>query len=77
MKKFLNIKAKIEWIFWVLAFILLLAMIGYTIYTINFLAKRINLILAGDIGGQATIIRFDFEKMNQVLSGRLPTPAPE
>ena len=77
MKKFLNIKMRMDWLFWLSAFILLLAMIGYTIYTINFLAKKINLVLGEGLSGEPGIVRFDFDKMNQVLSGRLGTTTPE
>jgi len=77
MKKFFKFKLKIEWVFWASAFILLLAMIGYTIYTINFLAKKINLVSGGDASGETPIVRFDFDKLNQVLSGRSPASTPE
>ena len=62
------LKKKRELILWLTAFLLSVLIIGYTIYSVSFLASAIDSMLQGGTVGKSPIIRFDFEKLGKLLS---------
>ena len=60
---------------WVVAFLLLVLIIGYTIYSVSFLANALDLILRGGSVQKSSVIKFDFEKLGKLLSsGKFSEP---
>jgi hypothetical protein len=66
MKKFTGNRQEI--IFWTAAISLFLCVIGYTIFTFSFLARKIDAALFQAPPRDSLIIHFDFDKLNQVLA---------
>ena len=63
-------RTKEERILWAAAVILLLLLVGYTIYSLSFLGQKINAAILTDLGGDSQIQRFDFDKLNDALRGK-------
>ena len=70
MKKILKFKK--EWTLWIAALVLFLALAGYTIYALSFLAGKLNAVISDDLTKKQMIIRFDFEKLSQIVKGKSP-----
>ena len=66
-------KIKKETILWIIAFSLLVFIIGYTIYAISFLAGEIDVVLKSEVSEDQTVIRFDFDNLNKLFSGKFAT----
>ncbi len=58
---------KKELTFWVAALILFFATIGYVLFTLGFLAQKVNSALLTAPSGAELPVRFDFDTLNQFL----------
>lgn len=68
-------KIKRELVLWMVAFLLLVFIIGYTIYSVSFLANALDLVLKGELVQKSPIVKFDFEKLGKLLSsGKFSEP---
>ena len=72
------LKSKKESMLWVAAITLFIMAAFYAVYEINYLGRSLNDALSEYGSGESPVTRFDFDKLNQVLSGKpaIPTPTP-
>ncbi len=61
------LKNKKELTFLAIGILMLLIVVSYSGYAINYLFKRINEALAGEKASQSNILRFQFEKAEIIL----------
>ncbi len=65
-------KRKREILFWIITALLFLGAVGYTVYAIGFVARRVNEALSRETGPGAPIPHFDFNALEPLIkSGKL------
>lgn len=71
----IELKFKKEWTLWFVAAALFAILAGYALYSLGFLAGKINEVLYEDDGTSGAVTRFDFDTFNKVLSGKTIIPS--
>jgi hypothetical protein len=62
-------KSKLDIVFWTTALVFIIFMVGFTAFSLQFAAARLNTVFRPEQGGEELIVRFDFDKLNRIFPG--------